>query len=814
MDDESRPVAGAQVQVNDAIAVFAGGLPRLVATDADGSFALTAAPSDQAVLTVRATGYATHFRKNLVLPATELTITLERGLTLRLRAVDSEHPGRPAPFVRVLVRREAAFAAGETDERGELRLENLPASDSGQGEIQFSGGGYIPHKIDFGDREPVGGILDLGEVPLEPGGVVRGRVLEKETKEPIAGARVRAMGGLKDLGLQLFGTTDAESGPDGSFELKGVSRGATMVLAEHPDYVSDTEPMALLMGMRGGGRPIFAEGSREAERDVLLAPGAVLEGLVLGPDGAPVSGATVKVEDTMAFFATLLGGGPSESQTDREGRFAIKGLRPGQAVELVARHGDFGASAPTAATAGTEATVRLTEPIRLTGRVVNEADEPVSGVRVIARHKKGEESGSYVEAYIVGAGAPRPSMTDREGRYLVPSAPQGDLTVSFHHSDYMTSKTEASIASGTTERNLGTTVLRRGPTIEGMVVDEKGAPVAEARVQATLSGLTEPDAMPELREVGESIGHTTTDEKGRFSVHGLKQGHYDLTTQAKGRYGHLEGVATGTLDARIIHRGAGRLEGRVTSGGRPVRNAKARATGRGIDQFAWARSDAEGEFTLEPLPPDLPFDLVIEHDGYLKVERKGAVASDTVQEFFLDPGIQVGGIVVEHDGTPAAMATVSIRVDGRPVKMVVAGRNGRFLAGGLPAGSLAVELVSGQGLPIFGSPGPGYVASGPVPVTPGNLAIRIVAEPGETIQGVVRNPDGSLADQVQVEALDADGKSVAKTWIWSGNGAFELKGLRRGAYAIRVSTLRPGGPGGELEGVETGRQKVEIRLSE
>jgi protocatechuate 3,4-dioxygenase beta subunit len=811
------PVAGAVLMLVDPASAFGGGTPKVESVSAaDGTFALAAMPSRNLMMVVRATGYATHLEPNLTLPALNLTITLEAGVTLRLRAVDKDQPAMPAPEVSVAAMYRGGFAAGTTDARGELQLENLPTKASRmwgrQQSVILWGGGYVVRMVELAAKEPIDGVLDIGDVELTKGGVVHGKVLDKVTGEPVEGAHLRSMGGLEPQ-LEFMGAVSAESAKDGAYELRGVPLKAHTILAVHPEYVSDVDPMSLFQAMQGGGTPLFTGNQRKVEHNLELTPAMTTTGVVLAPDGNPVAGAKVAVLDEMAMLRRFLGGGAPSTVTDAEGRFTLGGLKKGEAVRVTATHRDFGSSESVSAKPGEPLTLTLSEPLLLMGTVVDERDAAVSGVRVTVERAKGPvDSRNIVRMGGEETGATRPAVTDKEGRYLLRNAPPGKLKVTFDHREYDVAEMPLDVAPGAGERDLGRTVLRRGFGLEGVVVDEEGKPVAGVSVHANWHREGAP--YPADGEPGRTNGSAVTDEEGRFSIYGLKDHKYKLRIWQTGLYSSNPVVQTGTKDVRVVLRKAGQLTGRVTSLGEPVANANVNAQiaaprpdGRtSWDHVGWTRTDSDGVFRLERLPPDRPFRLQIRHDGHRELTVDNVRASDLPQDYILDRGVQIGGIVVNEAGEPVVGVHLTISVDGQYKKNVQTGLEGGFEAGGLDVGEITVQVASW---------GQDYIRTDPVTVTPGDRSVRLVVRKGEAISGRVYNADGSPATQVQVAALDAEGNQVGQTWIWQEEGQFRIGGLPKGTYTLRVSRWAEGKHEilATAEGVATGTDDIELKVA-
>jgi len=525
LDARQSPVAAAHVLVVDPMGLLGRRVPKAeTATGADGAFSMVVSPTQQSMLVVRAAGFASHMQPNLHLPQTNLVIVLEEGVALRFQAVDAERPEIPAPHVNVLASYKGGFAAGETDDLGRLSIENLPTRGTGMGgqqQLFLWGGGFIAQTVDLGKNEPVDGVVDLGVVKIAPGGVVRGRVLDKTTGDPIAEARVRTFGGL-DPQLEFFGTVTVISARDGSFTLTGVPLGAHTLMATHPDFVGDVDPMTLFGGMQrggAGGPPIFPEGSRDAERNVEMTPAESLTGTVLAADGSPAQGASVaEVGDQNMVIQQLLGGGPLAATSDENGAFVLKGVRPGREVSIAATHRDYGPSEDARVRPGEPVTLRLAEPLAIKGVVVDEANAAIAGVRVQATR-----AASRVPQAPFDSGSARPSITDEEGRYLVRNAPFGELTVTFDHPDY------AIATVTTTKSDLGRTVLSRGGTIEGTAVDGDGKPVVGITVHAWSQEM-------QFAGGGRRNANAVTDEQGRFAMRGLAEGEYQLRTWDQNYY--------------------------------------------------------------------------------------------------------------------------------------------------------------------------------------------------------------------------------------------------------------------------------------
>jgi protocatechuate 3,4-dioxygenase beta subunit len=824
IEASGEPIAGALIMLVDPMSAFGGTTPKVeTVTAADGTFALVAMPSRNLLLAVRAIGYAMHMESNLSLPALNLTIKLEAGVSVRLKAVDADQPAMPAPNVSVAAMYRGGFAAGTTDDRGELVLENLPTKGSrmwgSQQQVILWGGGYVVRTVQIAAKEPIDGILEVGDVPMTKGGVVYGKVLDKATGDPVEGARLRSMGGL-DPQIEIMGAVSTASAEDGSYELSGVPLKAHTILASHPDYASDMDPMALAQAMQGGGgAALFAEGRKKVEHNVELTPAETANGIVLAPDGNPVAGAKVGVRDQMAIFRRMLGGSAPTAVTDAEGRFALGGLKKGQVVQITATHRDYGSSEAVSARAGEPLTLTLTAPLILKGTVVDESGDPVSGVRVTVERAK-QPSGSRNVVNMGGeeTGAVRPAVTDKDGGYVVRNAPPGELKVTFDHRDYAVDTTAINVAPGTVERDLGKTVLVRGLGLEGVVVDEKDQPAAGVSIHANWN--YQSGVRPSAESPGRMNGSATTDEKGRFSIYGLKEGKYRLRIWQPGVYSSQPVAQTGTTDIRVVLMDAGQLTGRVISLGAPVVGAsvsaqigKPQADGHITwDHVGWARTDGEGVFRLHSLPPDRPFKLQIRHDAHRRLEVEGVRASDRRETYVLDKGIQIGGIVVTREGEPVAGVTLSVRVTDEfqknvNSKSVTSAANGRFEAGGLDEGTITVQVAAWN---------QNFIRAEPVTVTPGDRAVRIVAEPGESISGVMRNAQGAPLNEVQIEALDGEGNQVSQTWVWQDDGSFTVGGLPKGTYTLRAARWTEGKREilATAEGIATGSVGIELRTAD
>jgi len=108
----------------------------------------------------------------------------------------------------------------------------------------------------------------------------------------------------------------------------------------------------------------------------------------------------------------------------------------------------------------------------------------------------------------------------------------------------------------------------------------------------------------------------------------------------------------------------------------------------------------------------------------------------------------------------------------------------------------------------------------PIAVTPGDRSLRIVAQRGESISGIVVDAEGRPANQLHLQALDANGKVVASTWVWDDAGTFQMRGVPRGTYTLRATTggvVRAGAQPppqrtGEVTGVATGSTGVRIQI--
>ncbi len=773
-------------------------------SDGNGRFALSTTLAENPDLVVRAAGYATYMSAGLTLPAPDLRIALQRGVSLRLRTVEAGTSGAPAPGVNVGVWLRGGLATGKTNRSGELLMGNLANEGSAligdQQMVVLWGDGWATRTKSLEELEPTDGVLEVGEVEMRRGGTIRGRVLDATTGNGIAGATLQSVGGLREE-LAIVGGARTVSGADGRFELAGVPARAHTLIVLHPDYIGspDQEAMDSAFDGSGGGEPIIPADRTSAQRDVKLQPAATLVGHVRGPDGIPVPGAIVTLQDEMAMFHGMMGGHAPTAVSDAEGKFILGGLRPGEVIQVVATHRDFGRSKMLSVAPGKPFEIRLTEPLLLHGVVVNEAGEPVGGARVTVAPQEDESEIAVSRA----TGQVRPCMTDAKGHFMIRNAPPGALEVTWDHRDYAPQMRRIDIVPGTSDHDLGRAVLRRGQSIEGEVVDADGNPVPNVAVHVyfeRLAGWDQPElsANGTVLAPGRRFAQGRTDATGHFAIRGLRDGKYGVEAWRIGSYSAGATVTAGTKDVRIKLVPAGTLNGRVMSGGKPVANAWVRVRHRS-DTSASLETDQDGRFKLDRLPPHEVFEIKISHHGYLDLVVKDLRATKKLREFALDRGVHFGGLVTDPTGKPLAGVTVSIRV-GNSGHSVQSQADGRFSAGGLGEGEIVVFLSASDD---------GYLSTNLLTVAPGDESILLIAVMGETIAGTVRDADGAPARHVMISVFDGDGTGVGGAW--GDEGKFEIVGLPEGRYTVRAFGSKSQSSA-EATGVATGTLDLQLTV--
>ncbi|MEZ5974747.1 MAG: carboxypeptidase-like regulatory domain-containing protein [Planctomycetota bacterium] len=205
------------------------------------------------------------------------------------------------------------------DPQGRYKLV-LPMA--GEFMTEASAGGYAPtrsEKFTAADGQNLENIT----IRMTTGGVIRGRLVDKSGKG-IAGAMVKTennewQGGDFDLsfGEAFPGHSTKKSvrtGDDGVFVLRGLAPTQYLLQFNHPDRAQNSIKNV-----------VVTNGTETNIGDVLLEAGSSVRGVVRGPGGAPLSGATVQLTLNSQTEFPL----SHKVHTNAQGEYTITGIRSG-----------------------------------------------------------------------------------------------------------------------------------------------------------------------------------------------------------------------------------------------------------------------------------------------------------------------------------------------------------------------------------------------------------------------------------------------------------------------------------------------------
>ncbi len=159
-------------------------------------------------------------------------------------------------------------------------------------------------------------------------GVVAGRVVHGETRQPIADAIVVLAGG--ETASIRVGQTDGA----GQFLLPGVPAGKFAMSASKPPF------LGAMNGATRPGRPgtpvVLTEGQIITGLEIRMWPGAVITGTITDDQGEPLPGAEMQVQarggaarGELAMALAVLGAS-SRATSDDRGIYRIYGIAPGE----------------------------------------------------------------------------------------------------------------------------------------------------------------------------------------------------------------------------------------------------------------------------------------------------------------------------------------------------------------------------------------------------------------------------------------------------------------------------------------------------
>ncbi|MEM7201571.1 MAG: carboxypeptidase regulatory-like domain-containing protein [Planctomycetota bacterium] len=738
-----------------------------------------------------------------------------------------------------------------TDARGSCAFRGLAAEDAWL--LETRAAGYI------GDDRMVqltAGRETVVSIQLQRGSTLRTTV-RTAGGTPIADASLRlripdiirparvtgAPGQEDDRSFQKKGRANA----DGVIRIRGLPAGRAELRVTAPGYFTKEHSVALPAG-----------DDATVPVDVVLERGETVAGLVVDAEtGEPVPKARVlAVPDATEDGSSGLGAfDPSDMMADlvnvqlyedgvltaADGAFEIGGLRANAPAKVVAIAGGYDRGELRGVAAGsTGLEVRLTPQVLLHGRVVAApGGQPVTAFEVALATR--------AFALFERTMRKREFADSIDGAFTLENVPREKLTLKIEAEGRAPFSQKVDFSEGSVD--LGDIELRPPASLSGAVVDEHGAPIADATVRIAQGGAA--DSLFMAKMLGRTLYHS--DDAGQFSIEGLQGGRLRLIADKPGYTtvrSRILRLTAGEETAGVtltLDRG-GSVRGRlVDADGAPLVGWRAQATHTSGIAMTDTTTDALGEFLLTGLLPGthkidcMPADYMSRFAGvgagastgdgkpvnvmknigeamrYVVSDRATVHAGEEteVELVFEEPTDDLA------DGPGTVRGTV--RLGGRPLKagMVFFSRlgslaqartvtveDGNFTATGLSPGAYRCRVQGGL---LEGSIGTSRVVD-----VVGSGATTVELElPGGALRGRVVDGTGAPVARV-VLILGAPGGSTNDRMDWGEgstitdrDGSFNFEGLGPGSYElIAKEELGGGRRTARLDTIELGANEV------
>jgi protocatechuate 3,4-dioxygenase beta subunit len=447
----------------------------------------------------------------------------------------------------------------------------------------------------------------------------------------------------------------AASGADGTFKIDGLAAGRVELRAKAPTFVKTKTRV----------------NAGDAKVSIQLVRGARLAGVVTC-EKEPVVGATVVVKG-------------AKTQSGAGGRFEFDAAHVPMETLIVTASDCVGQGRVVTLSLDApphDVAVDLEPAGSIAGHVSSASGGVVAGARVTVSGGAGLMD-LMAMGMSMGSGAakfdmpPSPAVADADGAFEIHGVKTGSVKVRVEADGYLAATVSVEVKKGQTS-NVAALLVGES-VLSGAVKDDKGAPVAGAKVRVEVAARDPMIGMIATMTAGGTWKSAYADDKGLYELHGLAEGDRKVRVEAA-KFLTLDdkikipaqGVATKSFTLNHGFTIGGSVAG---PDGKPVAGAKIHATGKsagggnpmaalmggGASTDAVATSGADGKWTADGLPEG-PYEVSASADGFLDAEATGVEAGKTDVALTLSLAASIKGRVVSAaDLKPVAGAKVTYK---------------------------------------------------------------------------------------------------------------------------------------------------------
>ena len=622
---------------------------------------------------------------------------------------------------------------------------------------------------------PAGAALRL---KLKGGGAVTGIVLDRATRQPVAGASILAWElDAEGWGEDAFGS--AKTGSDGKFTVPDLPPGRVVVEARAAGKANAKSPGTVSLPSHATPP---AEGAKKPPPvELLLDPAGSLTGTVWDTSASPVAGAEVT-----AYWRETTGPRSRKATTDADGRYGIPG-----AAEVVIRRMTVRATGFPVLEREGEAPgdgvvdFTLERGGIVTGVVTSASGKLPASFRVVARPAA---SGPVVDR----------AFTDPAGVFRIEDLEPGRYTIEIAAERFAVLKKADVEVRGEQTADLGTLTLESKTTMRGRVLSARDeSPILGASVRVSLVQA----AAGETRPGSDTLWLVTSGADGSFTIRDLPAGTFEVSAEqptfspAKTRISFDPVSDSPELLLRLF-RGGSVVGTVVDANGDPVPAVQITASQGPETDAHVAETGNDGRYSIDGLTP-----------GAYQVSRQrvpgsrpAGVASKaatvregeaTTVDFDEAPKIVLSGTVRKGDEPLPNAAIYLFLLDGRQppaAKKTQTDSQGAFQVGLDQSGRYQASIRTAAA----GTPAGQNIVSLTVPDQPEVHQDIVFA--ANAITGRVNDPEGRpVKDAVMLAVREgaAAGETPRQATTYTkADGTFRMEGIDSGTYRVTAKASK------------------------